>query len=130
MVSLKGSANRGLSVELQSAFPDVIPMIRPVVDNTQICPDWMRGFASAEGCFAVGFPKSPNSKLEKVQLIFQLTQHSRDEKLMRCLTDFFNCGNIYKDGEVFVFRVSRVADIDNKIIPFFKEYPILGGGGI
>ena len=40
--------------------------------------------------------------------------------------DYFDCGSVYKDANNFVFRVSNVADIDNKIIPFFQEYPILG----
>jgi len=30
----------------------------------------------------------------KVILVFQLTQHSRDEKLMRSLIEYFDCGNI------------------------------------
>ena len=87
----------------------------------------MRGFASAEGCFLVKLLKSSSSKLKtKVQLVFQLTQHSRDEKLMRSFIDYFDCGNIFKDGNNFVFRVSKFDDLDNKIIPFFQKYPIFG----
>lgn len=40
--------------------------------------------------------------------------------------DYFDCGSVYKDANNFVFRVSNVAEIDSKIIPFFQEYPILG----
>ena len=61
-----------------------------------------------------------------MQLVFQLTQHSRDEKLMINFIDYFDCGNVYKDGNNFVFRVSKFDDIDNKIIPFFQKYPIMG----
>ncbi|WP_431998999.1 LAGLIDADG family homing endonuclease [Streptomyces fungicidicus] len=87
----------------------------------------MRGFSSAEGCFLVNLPKSQNNKLKmKVQLVFQLTQHSRDEKLMRSFIDFFDCGNIFKDGNNFVFRVTKFNDIESRIIPFFRNYLILG----
>lgn len=125
-VSIKASVNLGLSPELESAFPGIMPAIRPGLDNQKIYKDWMRGFASAEGCFAVIFPKSLSSKSVKVQLVFQLTQHSRDEKLMRSFIDYFDCGSVYKDANNFVFRVSKIADIDSKIIPFFQKYPILG----
>ena len=125
-VSIKASENMGLSPELKSAFPDIIPAIRPALVNQKIYKDWVRGFASAEGCFSVNFSKSTSSKSVKVHLVFQLTQHSRDEKLMWSFIDYFDCGSVYKDANNFVFRVSNVADIDNKIIPFFQEYPILG----
>ena len=102
-------------------------MARPITLENKIYPDWVQGFSSGEGCFLVKLPKSPNSKLKiKVQLVFQLTQHSRHEKLIRSFIDYFDCGNIYKDGNNFVFRVSKFDDIENKIIPFFQKYPIIG----
>ena len=62
----------------------------------------------------------------QVQLEFQLTQHVRDEQLMRSLIKYLDCGNIYKKEQVFYFRVRKFQDIVNKIIPFFKNYPIVG----
>ena len=62
----------------------------------------------------------------KVQLVFQLTQHSRDEKLMHSLISFFDCGNIFKDGNNFILRVTKFNDIENKVIPFFQNGPLLG----
>lgn len=45
---------------------------------------------------------------------------------MKSFIDYFNCGNIYKDGNNLVFRVPKYDDLDNKIIPFFQKYPIIG----
>ena len=59
-------------------------------------------------------------------MVFQLTQHSRDEKLMRSLIELLKCGKIYKNRYAFYFTVSKFSDITEKIIPFFKKYPILG----
>lgn len=126
-IAIKASMNWGLSPELQSTFPGVLSMVRPIVLDNPIYPEWVQGFSSAEGCFLISLPKSSTSILKtKVQLVFQLTQHSRDEKLMRSIIDFFSCGNLYKDGGNFVFRVSKFEDISNKIIPFFQKYPIMG----
>jgi hypothetical protein len=38
IVSLKASINKGLSEELQAAFPQCVPILRPVV-NKKIIPD-------------------------------------------------------------------------------------------
>jgi len=44
--------NLGLSDYLKTAFPDVIPKIRPLVKNKTIAdPQWLAGFAAAENCF-------------------------------------------------------------------------------
>ena len=74
----------------------------------------------------------------QVILKFQLTQHSlrarplkvlhegRDEKLMKNLENYFALGNICKKGNALDFRVTKMADITEKIIPFFQNYSILG----
>jgi hypothetical protein len=85
------------------------------------------GFVAAEGCFFVNIYKSVTYKLkEGVQLEFNLTQHFRDELLMRSIIEFLDCGNVYKGKEVYRYRVYNLRDITNKIIPLFKKYPILG----
>ena len=50
----------------------------------------------------------------QVILKFQLTQHSRDEQLMKSLIKFFDCGNIYKDRNAFNFQVRKFGDITQK----------------
>jgi hypothetical protein len=55
-----------------------------------------------------------------------LTQHVKEEQLMINIKDYFNCGYLYKNKEVFNYRVETFYDIQDKIIPFFKKHPILG----
>ena len=62
----------------------------------------------------------------QVQLLFQLTQHSRDSDLMICIKDFLNCGYVSKNREAFNYRVTKLDDIEGKIIPFFQKYTIHG----
>ena len=84
MVGIKASINRDLSKELKAAFPDVIPAERPLVLDPKITnPHWLAGFTSAEGCFMVKIKASKTIADYVVHLGFQLTQHKRDEVLMK-----------------------------------------------
>jgi hypothetical protein len=62
----------------------------------------------------------------RVELVFKLTQHLRDEKLMKSLIEYLDCGNVYSDKEAVIFKVAKLSDIADKIIPFFVKYPIKG----
>lgn len=127
ILAIKASINRGLSDELKAAFPNIVPVKRPlVVDQVFPDPHWLAGFSSAEGCFFVNVYNSENKIGATVKLRFNLVQHCRDEQLMRSLIEFFGGGNLYKNGEAFDYQVTKFSDINEKIIPFFINYPILG----
>jgi hypothetical protein len=62
-------------------------------------------------------------------LVYVVTQHIRDEELLKGLRDYLGfCGknSLLKDKEVWKLEVSSFEDIKNKIIPFFCNYPLLG----
>jgi hypothetical protein len=121
--------NKGLSDSLQAAFLGVIPISRPLVENSRI-PDlgWLVGFISAEGCFFVDIQISATTKSGvNIQLDFIISQHVRDEQLMANIVEFFGCGNIYTRGNICRFRVTNLKDIITKVIPrLSKETPIIG----
>ncbi len=57
IVNIRASLNLGLSNVLKSAFPDTIPVSRPLVTN-QLSnkiphPQWVSGFVTGEGCFFI-----------------------------------------------------------------------------
>jgi hypothetical protein len=77
----------------------------------------------------------------QVHLEFQLAQHSRDIILIESLINYLDCGVISEYKQIVspappgmlrtpacdaVFKVTKLSDINNKIIPFFIKYPILG----
>ena len=115
---------------LKLAFPDVVHVERPVVELPKtINPHWLAGFTSGEGSFLIEISASKMYSVgSQVRLVFQLTQHSRDYQLLFCIYELLGCGHIYKkgDGEILDFRVRKLDDIINKIIPFFNNYPIRG----
>ena len=130
IVALKASMNLGLSDQLGIDFPNITPAKRPsVLDNKTIDPQWLAGFISGEGCFFVKIFTNTildRSKV-KLQLEFKVTQHSRDEQLMRNLIECLNCGSVFKHSEnTVVFKVSNLPDLSKNILPFFLRYSIIG----
>lgn len=128
IVAIRASLNLGLSEQLQTAFPDVVPVARPLVPSQKIQDaNWLAGFVTAEGCFMVSISKSQSKTVGfQVYLVFVITQHVRDEELMRSLIDYLGCGNLRRKRDVFEYQVSKFSDLIEKIIPFFKKYPISG----
>ncbi len=64
-----------------------------------------------------------------VELVFIVVQHARDEELLRALIMIFNCGKyaLRKGKLVGDYKVQKISDIVEKIIPFFNKYQIQGG---
>jgi hypothetical protein len=63
-----------------------------------------------------------------VQLIFLITQHSRDRELMESLVSYFGCGRyVPRNNKDFgEFIITKFSDITDIIIPFFEKFPIVG----
>lgn len=83
--------NRGLSDNLIKEFPDICPILRPKLKDQNIPdPNWIAGFTSGEGCLMVRVRKSStNLTGYNVELIFKVTQHTRDDNLIISLIIFF-----------------------------------------
>ena len=82
--------------------------------------------SEGEGCFYISIRKN-RTKLG-VSAKFFISQHSRDEELMKSLMNFFDCGRIERDprGPAVSFVVTVFSDLNDKIITFFKNYRIEG----
>lgn len=128
IVAIRAAMNLGLSDKLKLAFPDVVPVERSIVKPpNRIEPEWFAGFTSAEGCFLINvIPSKTQAVGFQVKLVFQLTQHSRDVKLLIAILEYLDCGGVYKKGIAFDYRVTKFSDTEEKIIPFFLKYPIKG----
>ena len=128
VVAIKAAMNLGLSEKLKVAFPDVVPVERPKIETPKtVDPQWLAGFTSGEGSFMIKIRASKTLFVGfQVIIVFQLTQHARDENLMKSFISFFQCGTIRKNRTWIDYRVTRLEDILNKIIPFFKKYPLRG----
>ena len=130
LVALKANQNLGLSEKLKLAFTDVIPVARPLVkDQTIKDANWFppAGFTSRWGLLSdLCFESNTHLLVFQVKLIFTITQHSRDKQLMSSFIKYLKCGSVNLRENVCDYRVQKLEDIVNKIIPFFNKYPILG----
>ena len=130
ILKLKANINKGLSKELNKAFPNIKPVVRPEIKNQIVDdPNWLAGFTSGEGNFGVWLLNSKKSKLGVVvQLQFSISQHLRDLDLINSFIDIFKCGNLKQHVKynAIEYRVTNFSDITDKIISFFSEYPIIG----
>lgn len=129
VIAIKASINKGLASELNKAFPDIIPVPRPLIESTEIKDfNWLAGFIEGEWCFQVVIQGSSTKTRPSVSLRFTLTQHSRDVELMKSLVNYLGCGRYYlvsgRDEGYFI--VSNFSDIYEKIIPFLEKYPLVG----
>jgi hypothetical protein len=127
LIAIKASMNLGLSGELEAAFPDTIPVTRPIVENQEIKdPNWLSGFTSAEGCFLIIIKKNLTSG-DYVSLKFQITQHSKDEQLMKSLVSYLGCGRYEtSQGDWGKYVCTKFSDINEKIIPVFRKHLLAG----
>lgn len=134
IVSIRASLNKGLTEELKTAFrpggKEIIPLKRPLEEGLGcITPGWLVGFAEAEGCFHVQINKSKTTNTGySVGLIFNISQHSRDAKLLASIVKFLGCGKFRESPKnpACLFVVAKLSDLDGKIIPLFAQYKLQG----
>jgi len=128
IVNFRASINLGGSENLKEAFPNTVPVERPVMEDIAIGnPYWFAGFASGEACFQVYIYKSKTNLGEAVQLKFDLAQHSRDTKLLTSLQNLLGYGSVNKHYQnAVVFRATKFSDFMQCLTPFFDKYKIIG----
>ena len=144
IVNFRASINLGGTESLKEAFPNTVPVKRPVIEDIAIGnPYWFAGFASGEACFQVYIYKCKTNLGETVQLKFDLAQHSRDSKLLTSLQNLLGYGSVNKHSQnAVVFRVTKFSDFMECLIPprsslrlrdvvsktprFFDKYKIIG----
>jgi hypothetical protein len=93
---------------------------------------WVVGFIDGEGCFSVTIQKSLSMVIGwQVFPELAVTQSEKSLQALRDLQEFFECGNIFVNRRtdnhkenLYRFCVRSVADLREKIIPFFQKNPL------
>jgi LAGLIDADG endonuclease len=99
---------------------------------------WVVGFVDGEGCFSIGFVRQPNRLNRKgyrtgyqVSHEFAVTQGEQSIECLNELRDFFGVGQVlinkrYDNHREHLHRyvVRSRNDLLEKIIPFFRRYPM------
>jgi hypothetical protein len=127
LVGIKSVLNWGLSEKFKETFPNMIPVVRPKVDISEIKDVyWLIGFVEGEGSFMVIIQESKNKETDYISLRFVITQHSKDSVLLDNISKYLGCGKSYFSRNEVNLIVSVFSDINNKIISLFNKYPLLG----
>jgi LAGLIDADG endonuclease len=148
ILALKYNLNKGLPDDLKSAFPKIVPVVRPEYKFNGIPdPFLVSGFISGYSTFSVSIENSTNKLGKRVRLIFGTCLHIRDKELLIGMADYFknlnfnlpylikfnllNCSkeisvHCSESNNTSLLQIKNNFDIENKVIPFFNQYPILG----
>lgn len=100
-------------------------VLPPILQNSS----WLAEFVAAEGCFIIRIWESPSNKTGiGVCLAFTITQHIRDEALLRSIIEYLHCGRIVSrfSATTYEVEVTKLSDILEKIIPFFSKHSLHG----
>ena len=85
---------------------------------------YLAGFVDGEGSFNVSIKKVNDRNLEwRVVACFNVSQ--RERHILEFLQQTLGCGTIRRrwDG-VHYFEVNSYLDLNEKVIPFFRKYPL------
>ena len=97
-----------------------------------VSADYVVGLTDGEGCFYVNISKSKAYRAGwLVQIHFHLKLQERDKDLLWKVRNTLDCGNVYFQKEqrsnhcqCYRYTVNSQRDILEKVIPFFKKYPL------
>lgn len=85
-------------------------------------PFWVSGFVDGDGSFTTVLSR----EFQKITLSFEISLHSKDVAILYRIRYFFGCGNVTTRSNIkrSTYRVTSFKDINEIIIPHFKNYPL------
>jgi hypothetical protein len=98
-----------------------------LLNKLMMNPWFLTGFADAESSFVNQINKNKKGTWQ-VQPVFVIELHSKDLYLLKQIQTFFKGKGTIKINNTknsTMFRVRKLEDIINIIIPHFKEYPLI-----
>ena len=91
---------------------------------------YLSGYADGEGCFCVSFARSERHKFGwDIRPSFSVSQNHDRMELLECFRSRFDDGHIRPDrsDKTFKFETRSIGTLTAKVIPHFREYPLLSG---
>lgn len=89
---------------------------------------YISGFVDGEGCFSVSFNLREKLRMGiEVRPSFAIAQNKRNLAIIKKLHDYFGCGAIRfsKNDQCYKYEVRDLKELREKIIPHFKQFPLL-----
>jgi hypothetical protein len=97
-----------------------------------LSPWWIVGFVDGEGCFSIDLIANRTMTLGvQVQANFSVTQGVKSLSVLEAIQAHFGCGQIQLNPRsdnhresLAIYRVRKLADLRQVIIPFFRNHPL------
>jgi hypothetical protein len=94
-------------------------------NNPKLDPWWVTGFTDGEGNFTIKTIKSKTTIIGyTVRLVYQISLHPSDKEILYKLKSYFNVGEIVYTEHYVAYRITKISDILNVVIPHFSNYPL------
>ncbi len=90
-------------------------------------PNYITGFVDGEGSFSITISPRQFEKVKwEVKPSFSVSQNKESRGVLFKIKDYFKCGTIRpnRKDNTYKYEVRRLEDLDTKIIPHFKRYPL------
>lgn len=92
--------------------------------------NYFAGFVEGEGCFSVSIKRHSQMRYGwVVDPMFSIYQHRNNIKILELFKNEFHCGYIvskYSKPDIMVYVVDNRRHLEEKIVPFFNKYRLLG----
>ncbi len=93
---------------------------------------WIVGFTDGEGCFSISIFRNSTSKSGwQVFPEFVITQGEKSLSALELFEEYFECGRIFVNKRydnhsehLYRYCVRSVRDLQEKVIPFFREHKL------
>lgn len=89
---------------------------------------YISGYVDGEGCFSVSFSIRPKLLVGwEVKPSFCVGQNYDRREVLDLMQQYFGCGHIRRDwgDKTLKYEVRKLDDLVNKVIPHFRNYPLL-----
>src|SRR3989338_4417092 len=109
-----------------STLHRVLPLFKGKLNLLGYC---LSGFADGEGTFSVAIIRHPAQRLGWIiNPVFQVYQHEKHREILDLYKEYFATGNIYRKSgtnPVLTFSIDSRRSLLDRVIPFFKRYPLV-----
>ena len=93
---------------------------------------WIAGFVDGEGCFSLAINSHSGMSLGfQIQAEFAVTQSESSIDALNVILDRLQCGYIQLNKRndnhhefLLIYRVRKINDLVNRVIPFFETYSL------
>lgn len=105
-------------------------MVTPDNQQERLSSEWVVGFVDGDGCFSVPIFRNHTMTLGwQVRPEFAVAQSASSRDVLDDLVTFFGCGKVYLNRrhdnhreDLLRYCVQRRSDLEQTIIPFFREH--------